>query len=81
MNGTDVNVIQSDLFSNIKDKYDIIFFNSVYIPRSIGEKLGVDIINDYKSDWCGGEDGTEVITRFLATAGRFLTNNGEILLA
>lgn len=80
LNDVAVKVVNSDLFSNIENEFDIIFFNSIYIPRQTGKRLGVDRLHDKESDWCGGETGMETIDRFLRDAHPHLKKNGEILL-
>jgi HemK-related putative methylase len=80
LNGVSVKVMCSNLFDNIHNKFDIIFFNSVYIPRRVGKRLGIDRLQDAESDWCGGETGTDIIERFLKDAPAHLERDGRILL-
>lgn len=80
LNGVRVEVVRSDLFDNISGKFDTVFFNSVYIPKAVGERLGIDQLHHSESDWCGGELGIEVIDRFLGDAPNHLKERGEILL-
>lgn len=63
--------IESDLFSNIKEKFDIIIFNPPYLPC---EKITSDIALD------GGADGRKVIERFLEGAPKFLNPRGKIYI-
>jgi len=61
----------SDLFSNIKGKFDVIIFNPPYLPEDIKLKdLTVD----------GGKKGYEIIESFLNQANDYLKTNGFILL-
>jgi release factor glutamine methyltransferase len=60
----------SDLFSNVKGKFDTIIFNAPYLP-SEGER-------DPALD--GGKEGHETIERFLTQAKEFLAGDGIILL-
>ncbi len=62
---------KSDLFSNIKEKFDLIVFNPPYLPN---ELLTKDIALD------GGEDGRKTIGRFLKEAPKFLNRGGKIIL-
>ncbi len=67
--------VQSNLFERIpKIKYDTIIFNPPYLPEE-----GVE---DYKTKlWTvGGEEGNELILRFLEEAWKYLYKNGIILL-
>ncbi len=61
----------SDLFSNVKGRFDTIIFNPPYLPADA--KLGDLTIE-------GGKKGFETIQKFLEEANDFLTNNGAILL-
>ncbi len=61
----------SDLFSNVKDKYDLIIFNPPYLPQDIN----IDDITIY-----GGKKGYETIQRFLSQVNNYLKPNGKILL-
>lgn len=79
-NGVSLDVVQSDLLGAVCGQFDIIFFNSVYIPREVGRALGIDRFHERESDWCGGETGMETIVRFLSEAGPHLKRGGEVLL-
>lgn len=65
-----LNVFKSDLFSNVKGKFDFIIFNPPYLPE--------DEIKD--KDLVGGKHGWEVIERFFLDAGKYLNKNGRILI-
>lgn len=62
---------QSDLFSNVKEKFDTVIFNPPYLPEDVRLK---DITLD------GGKKGYEIIERFLNNANDYLKENGIILL-
>lgn len=79
-NDADLAIVKSNLFTNISNKYDIIFFNSVYIPEVIGKQMGLNRLHSSKTHWCGGRYGNEVIREFLRDANCFLHDNGRILL-
>ncbi|MBM3200144.1 methyltransferase [Candidatus Woesearchaeota archaeon] len=64
----------SDLFSNVKEKFDLIIFNPPYLPRDDEEPEDSAVITT------GGKEGYEVIERFLQHAKKFLTSEGRILL-
>ncbi len=65
-------VIKSDLFSEIKENFNMIIFNSPYLPEGGKDKLS--------SAWYGGETGIEVSTRFLHQAVDHMSDNAEIIL-
>ncbi len=60
--------IKSDLFSNMNEKFDYIFFNPPYLPG-----------NKYK-DLDGGKYGDEIILKFLRDVKKYLNNNGTVYL-
>lgn len=60
----------SDLFSNVKGKFDLIIFNPPYLPHEAGLPVALS----------GGKKGNEVIVRFLRQAKSHLKKNGKILL-
>jgi len=66
-----LNAIKSNLFSNIKEEFDIIFFNPPYLPKSK---------YDNKPDTTAGKKGYETIIRFLKQAKSHLKKNGKIIL-
>ena len=65
-----VNLVHSDLFSNIKEKFNVILFNPPYLPSKGIRHLDLD----------GGRNGTEIINRFLKQAKEHLETKGKILL-
>lgn len=71
-----ITVIESDLFENINDEYDLILFNTPYLP--VIEEEHVD--DDYSKAWDGGENGREVIDKFIKEAPQYLKKDGKIQL-
>ena len=57
LNGVSINLALSDLFQNVRGKYDTIIFNPPYLPTN-------DDIEGAEA-WNGGSDGFAVIRRFL----------------
>jgi release factor glutamine methyltransferase len=72
-----ISIVQSNLFSNVKGSFDLIFFNSVYIKSDWGNKY-LAAYND--NSWNGGVSGLEVIADFLAACLPHLKRNGSVLL-
>lgn len=68
------NCIHSDLFQNIKGKYNLIIFNPPYLPEDKNEP------KDSRIATTGGKKGSEIINRFLAEAKNYLEKNGIIFL-
>jgi release factor glutamine methyltransferase len=68
------NCIHSDLFENIKGKYDVIIFNPPYLPDDAREP------KNSKTATTGGKKGNEIIIRFLQNAKNYLNPHGKIFL-
>ncbi|MBS3163221.1 DUF2431 domain-containing protein [Candidatus Woesearchaeota archaeon] len=68
-----INAIKSDLFSNIKGKFDVIIFNPPYLPKHPREP------EDSARVTTGGEKGSELLERFLKEAKSHLKKKGIIL--
>jgi len=75
LSGTNVIILKSDLFENIKGRYDIIIFNAPYLKGSIDAHLPI-----IERAWNGGPTGIEVSLRFLNEAFSHLKKNGAIIL-
>lgn len=70
-----IKTLKSDLFTNIRGKFDTIIFNPPYLP----EEKGVQ--DDHmKRALTGGKRGWETIARFLDNASSHLEKNEKILL-
>jgi len=63
--------LQSDLFKNVRGKFDTIIFNPPYLPQELKLK---DLTIE------GGKKGYEIIESFLNEAKEFLKPNGSILM-
>ena len=66
-----IKFIQSDLFKNVKGKFDSIIFNPPYLPQELKLK---DLTIE------GGKKGYEIIERFLNQVNDFLNSDGVILM-
>lgn len=66
--------VQSNLFSKIKGKFEVISFNPPYLPEDKREDKESALATT------GGKKGDEVILRFLKQAKKHLEKNGIILL-
>ena len=74
VNEKGIETFRSDLFSNIKEKFDLIIFNPPYLPDDERED------DESKLVTTGGKNGDEIIIRFLKQAIEHLNKNGKILL-
>ncbi len=69
-----LNCIESDLFENVKGKFDWIVFNPPYLPEDEREPL------DSRLATTGGKKGDELLKRFLLDANNYLLPQGKILV-
>lgn len=67
--GVDIDFVESDLFEDIEQEFDVITFNPPYLPGEEG--VGDEEI------WLGGEEGTEVVSEFLEKVDNYLRPGGE----
>lgn len=65
---------QSNLFSNISGKFDLILFNPPYLPEDSRED------KESRKVTTGGKNGDEIICKFLNEAYKHLSKKGEMLL-
>lgn len=61
-----IETLQSDLFENVKQKFDVIIFNPPYVTSKKIELTDVD----------GGKQGREVLDKFLTKLNKFLNEHG-----
>ena len=66
-----IKIVESDLFSNVTGKFDLITFNPPYLPDDSRVK---DLALD------GGKHGYELTERFLNGVSAHLNKNGKLLL-
>jgi release factor glutamine methyltransferase len=69
-----IKTLQSNLFENVNEKFDLIIFNPPYLPEDEREP------EDSKLATTGGKKGNEIIEKFLKQVKNHLKENGKILL-
>ena len=78
-NDIKLKVLQSDLFSKVKGRYNMIVFNPPYLP--IQKQTNAEgVIADEDVTYSGGSTGRVVINKFIKNAGKHLRKSGKILL-
>ena len=70
-NSAAITAVESDLFSSVKGKFDLIIFNPPYLPVEEGEK---------DPTYAGGATGRETIERFVACVKSHLNPGGVVLM-
>jgi len=68
--GLSIRAISSDLFSNVRERFNVIIFNPPYLPSLTVEDRSVD----------GGPDGMALSKRFLRNLADHLERDGTALL-
>ena len=66
--------IKTNLFKEIKGKFDLITFNAPYLPKDKREP------KDSQLATTGGKRGDEISLKFLEQAKKYLNKNGKIFL-
>lgn len=80
LNINNVEFKESDIFSNIKEKFDIIVSNPPYINKKDFEKLDKKLYYEPQNALFGGEDGLYFYKKIIKNAKNFLNKNGKIYL-
>lgn len=77
--GLKVNVIESDLFQNIEDKFDVIVCNPPYIESKVINDLESDV-KDYEPRIAldGGEDGLDFYKKIIPFSKNYLFSGGSV---
>ena len=73
-NDVRMDVVRSDLFEKIHGSFDIIAFNPPYLPVETKSTAWIE------KAWSGGEQGDEVVVRFLQDAWKHLNPGGRIYM-
>ncbi len=68
-NKAGIRTIKSDLFSSVKEKFDIIILNPPYLPDESDDKT-----------YSGGMSGRNTIEKFIKEAKNYLNKSGKMLL-
>ena len=76
MNRTEVSLIQSDMFENINEKFDIIVSNPPYIETSVISTLSDEVKNEPEIALDGGKDGLDFYRILAQQSGKYLETNG-----
>jgi|SRR3989339_503231 len=74
LKGLGLNAVESDLFENIKGKFDLIIFNPPYLPEDERED------KESRLTTTGGKSGDEVLLKFLKEVKLHLTPGGFVMI-
>ncbi len=75
-----IELIESDLFKNIKEKFNIIVSNPPYIETGVIETLSKEVKNEPQIALDGGQDGLDFYRIIINEAYNFLEPNGYLCL-
>lgn len=80
-NEADITFVQSDLFSKVSGRFDLIVSNPPYIPSKTIEGLQREV-KDHEPRLAldGGEDGLEIYRRIASDGHKYLNRGGVILM-
>lgn len=73
-------VIKSDMFSNINEKFDLIISNPPYIKNSEYENLPYDVKMEPKISLIGGDDGLKYIKILFEESHKYLKDYGKLIV-
>ena len=81
LNEAEINFIQSDLFTRIRERFDLIVSNPPYIPSAEIETLQREV-KDFEPRLAldGGADGLEIYRKIAADVSKHLTRGGTLLM-
>lgn len=79
-NNSKVEIIQSNMFENIKNKFDIIVSNPPYIREDIIKTLEKNVLCEPYLALSGGSDGLKFYKIIAENGYKFLNKNGYIFL-
>lgn len=75
-----IDVVQSDLFENINNKFDVIVSNPPYIKTEIINTLDKEVQNEPLIALDGGQDGLEIYRKIIAESYKYLNKDGYLCL-
>ncbi len=75
-----IHFLETDLFSQVSDSYDLIVANLPYIPETDRQSLKKEVTFDPDLALFSGEDGLDLIRRFCTEATNHIVPGGSIAL-
>jgi release factor-specific protein-(glutamine-N5) methyltransferase len=81
INEADILFVQSDLFTRLRGRFDLIISNPPYIPSADIETLQTEV-KDYEPRIAldGGADGLDIYRRIAAEATKYLNRGGMLMM-
>jgi ribosomal protein L3 glutamine methyltransferase len=76
-----VNLIQSDLYTNVPDKqYDLIITNPPYVNSGSMASLPQEYLHEPQIALAGGDDGMDLVRKIVAGAAQRLKDDGILMV-
>ena len=75
-----VQLIQTDLFTNLSGRFDLIISNPPYVAQEIFENLPTEYGFEPQQALVAGENGLDFISRILQDAPPFLNDDGALII-
>ncbi len=79
-NNVEIEFIESDLFSIINEKFDIIVSNPPYIKTDVIKRLSLEVQNEPHIALDGGQDGLDFYRDIVNNAYKYLEDEGYLAL-
>jgi release factor glutamine methyltransferase len=73
-------LVETNLFSHIEKKFDLIVANLPYVPENDSNSLEKEVLQDPHMALFGGADGLDIIRVFLADINKYLKVGGLVAL-
>lgn len=80
INNVEVSFIESDMFENISEKFDIIVSNPPYIESDVIQKLSEEVKNEPLLALDGGKDGLNFYRILAENANKYLESGGILAI-
>ncbi len=77
---TKINFIESNLFTNLQGKFDLIISNPPYIKEDDIKTLSPEVKQEPRLAQIGGKEGTEIIEKIIQAAPKFLAPGGLLAI-
>jgi ribosomal protein L3 glutamine methyltransferase len=75
-----INLIQSDLFNNVVNKYDLIISNPPYVSKTSYDRLPHEFTFEPKKAFISDNKGLDIPLRIICESINFLNDDGVLLL-
>jgi ribosomal protein L3 glutamine methyltransferase len=75
-----ISVLESDLFSTLREPYDLILCNPPYVTSASMAALPAEYLAEPALALAGGEDGMDLIRRIVADASSRMSDNAVLVL-